>query len=158
MNYFFLKKRLSRPNFWVWVFFKSNSAQPWSFNWAWSNYVRSSLKASNQFCSRNRSFLSLCFLKLQFLLLDQNTSKDNSTPKQNFFMAVKDSASALAKRLRKKDAASSSLIPKLLKNPKWAMTLALLIIDSILVSFIIAYIPCKIPKIPLYYFLFLFPE
>ena len=72
-------------------------------------------------------------------------------------MAVKNSASAYAKRSRRKDAAASSLIPKILKNPKTAMALALLFIDSLLVSFIIAYVPCKIPKIPLSY-LFFFPE
>ncbi|XVF72596.1 hypothetical protein PTKIN_Ptkin12aG0133700 [Pterospermum kingtungense] len=56
-------------------------------------------------------------------------------------MAVKDSASAHAKRLRKKDASSSSSIPKLLNNPKGTMALALLFIDSLLVSIIIAYVP-----------------
>ncbi|KAL4377148.1 hypothetical protein GQ457_02G002720 [Hibiscus cannabinus] len=56
-------------------------------------------------------------------------------------MAVKNSASAQAKRSRKKADASSSLIPKLMKNPKTAMAVALLIIDSLLVSFIIAYVP-----------------
>ncbi|PPR97283.1 hypothetical protein GOBAR_AA23386 [Gossypium barbadense] len=56
-------------------------------------------------------------------------------------MAVKNSTSAHAKRSRKKAAASSSLIPKFMKNPKTTMALALLIIDSLLVSFIIAYVP-----------------
>ncbi|KAK8975195.1 hypothetical protein V6N11_058240 [Hibiscus sabdariffa] len=56
-------------------------------------------------------------------------------------MAVKNSASAQAKRSRKKADASSSLIPKLMKNPKTTMAVALLIIDSLLVSFIIAYVP-----------------
>ncbi|KAK9013558.1 hypothetical protein V6N11_041562 [Hibiscus sabdariffa] len=56
-------------------------------------------------------------------------------------MAVKNSASVRAKRSRKKADASSSLIPKLMKNPKTTMALALLIIDSLLVSFIIAYVP-----------------
>ncbi|XWS31701.1 hypothetical protein CRYUN_Cryun23aG0098700 [Craigia yunnanensis] len=62
--------------------------------------------------------------------------KTTSTQKKN-------SASAHAKRSRRKDAAPSSLIPKLLKNPKTAMALALLSIDSLFVSFIIAYVPCK---------------
>ncbi|XP_022770932.1 dol-P-Man:Man(5)GlcNAc(2)-PP-Dol alpha-1,3-mannosyltransferase isoform X2 [Durio zibethinus] len=56
-------------------------------------------------------------------------------------MAVKSSASAHAKRSRRKDDGASSLIPKLLKNPKTAMALALLFIDSLLISFIIAYVP-----------------
>ncbi|TYJ05472.1 hypothetical protein E1A91_A12G166800v1 [Gossypium mustelinum] len=56
-------------------------------------------------------------------------------------MAVKNSTSAHAKRSRKKAAASSSLIPKFMKNPKTTMALALLIIDSLLVSFIIVYVP-----------------
>ncbi|KAK6260222.1 Glycosyltransferase [Theobroma cacao] len=56
-------------------------------------------------------------------------------------MAVKNSASAHAKRSRRKDAGAFSLIPKLLKNPKTAMALALLFIDALLVSFIIAYVP-----------------
>ncbi|TYH93992.1 hypothetical protein ES332_A12G011300v1 [Gossypium tomentosum] len=56
-------------------------------------------------------------------------------------MAVKNSTSAHAKRSRKKAAASSSLIPKFMKNPKTTMALALFIIDSLLVSFIIAYVP-----------------
>ncbi|KAG8479857.1 hypothetical protein CXB51_029507 [Gossypium anomalum] len=56
-------------------------------------------------------------------------------------MAVKNSTSAHAKCSRKKAAASSSLIPKFMKNSKTTMALALLIFDSLLVSFIIAYIP-----------------
>ncbi|KAK5785916.1 hypothetical protein PVK06_040538 [Gossypium arboreum] len=56
-------------------------------------------------------------------------------------MAVKNSTSAHAKRSKKKAAASSSLIPKFMKIPKTTMALALLIIDSLLVSFIIAYVP-----------------
>ncbi|KAE8665473.1 RNA-directed DNA polymerase (Reverse transcriptase) [Hibiscus syriacus] len=56
-------------------------------------------------------------------------------------MAVKNSASVHGKRSRRKADASSSLIPKLVKNPKTTMALALLIIDSLLVSFIIAYVP-----------------
>ncbi|KAL1060396.1 hypothetical protein V6Z11_1Z101100 [Gossypium hirsutum] len=56
-------------------------------------------------------------------------------------MAVKNSTSAHAKCSRKKAAASSSLIHKFMKNPKTTMALALLIIDSLLVSFIIAYVP-----------------
>ncbi|XVF32939.1 hypothetical protein REPUB_Repub17cG0126100 [Reevesia pubescens] len=56
-------------------------------------------------------------------------------------MAVKSSASAHVKRSRKKDAGASSLIPKILRNPKTAMALGLLFVDSLLVSFIIAYVP-----------------
>ncbi|KAG8494010.1 hypothetical protein CXB51_011390 [Gossypium anomalum] len=69
-------------------------------------------------------------------------------------MAVKNSTSAHAKRSRKKAAASSSLIPKFMKNPKTTMALALLIFDSLLVSFIIAYVPCKITEIPSSLFFF----
>ena len=65
---------------------------------------------------------------------------------------MKNSASAHVKRFGRKDAAASSLIPKLLKNPKTATTLALLFIDSILVSLIIACVPCKIQKIVLSHF------
>ncbi|OMO63813.1 Glycosyltransferase, ALG3 [Corchorus capsularis] len=57
-------------------------------------------------------------------------------------MAAKSSASsAHAKRSRKKDAGASSLISKFLKTPKKAMALALLFVDAILVSLIIAYVP-----------------
>ncbi|XVE77639.1 hypothetical protein DITRI_Ditri13aG0078800 [Diplodiscus trichospermus] len=56
-------------------------------------------------------------------------------------MAVKNSASAHITHSERKDAAASSLIPNLLKNPETAMALALLFIDSILVSLIIAYVP-----------------
>ncbi|KAE8671303.1 Dol-P-Man:Man(5)GlcNAc(2)-PP-Dol alpha-1,3-mannosyltransferase [Hibiscus syriacus] len=56
-------------------------------------------------------------------------------------MAVKNSTSAHGKRSRRKADDSSSLIPKLMKTPKTTMALALLIIDSVLVSFIIAYVP-----------------
>ncbi|KAK8981025.1 hypothetical protein V6N11_059714 [Hibiscus sabdariffa] len=56
-------------------------------------------------------------------------------------MAAENSASAHGKHSRRKAAASSSLIPKLMKYPIATMALALLIIDSSIVSFIIAYVP-----------------